>query len=66
MPCWQGPMGKHQGQLRGRDEVGETVGKHMQFLQEETDKVGQASVGLVSLNNFSRLWGVRDRLCYCY
>lgn len=35
--------------------MGGTVGKHMQFPQEGTDKVGQASLEWVNLNNFSRL-----------
>lgn len=54
----KGHMGKHQGESWDREEIGGNCGQEplYQFPQYETDKVGQGSLGLASLNNFSRFW----------
>lgn len=40
----RGHMKKHQGQSRGREEIGGNRESLLQFPQEGTDEVGQASL----------------------
>lgn len=68
-----GHVGKHQGELGGRERSRE--GEHGQrlwflwllsFLQERTEEAKQADLRMVALNYFGGLWGMGPILVISY